>query len=1349
MTNSLRLLLTLFPNIGKFMHKSFPLFLIIVFSAVFCFATEPDIKILSSTAKSLTVEFSPKNWDQTELKIDQKSYSRFTFHKYSPTTVVGEPELPGRIFTFGVPVNGSLSLSIIDSRYETIPNTNIAPVPSIVRSDLGYVEKYEPDPAAYSSNNAFPVELSQVEDPHIFRNQHIARVVIHPLQYFPSRQAVRKYTRIVFQINFTGQTTGATTNQRIAKDESWYQNLLVNYDQAKQWRIQKTRALKKAVKDPFEGDEWYKIIIATTGTETKEGFFKVSGTALSSAGIPLASLDPKTIQVFNNGGRELPQDVNASRPDSLIETPIIVVGGDDGKMDADDYILFYARSLDGMEYDQETGTLEHYIHHYSKENVIWLTHGKTTGKRITSRASSSQTGLVAETSFRDLVFIEEELTNFFKSGEEWLGASLSSTKNSQSYLFSMPGAIPQEETIVRAKVAAATSGTHTYNLTVNGNKVGTFTGTGISSYYRYSSKEVKTEGVLINGNNTVTVEYPMSSDNMFSYVDWVEVEYAKSFQAQNDQLIFNAPVKSGAALYQLTGFSNNNISVYDVTDLSNIQQISPLSTSGNIIQIADETNTLTSKRYVSLTASTYLPVTRIEKDQVANLRTERSVELIIITHDDFVQQAQELESVRENWNPSHQVLTEVVKISDVIDEFGWGIQDPAAIRDFLVYAEEHWNNPQYVLLLGDGHFDYKNNYKNNANSNLIIPYETASNSENDTRTTDDWFTYTKGSTNGMQMAIGRIPAQTVADAQAVIQKIINYETKPPYGEWRKTITILGDDELVSGGTGNETIHTQQAERLSENHIPSNLDVTKIYLMEYPAVRTASVSGVTKPQASEALLERINRGTLMLNFIGHGNEDLWTHENVLYGPTDFAKIQNGDKTAWWIAATCEFAYWDLPDKQSLAENIITAQGRGAVGMVSSARLAYSSPNAAFTYDFYDQLFQSYVETGLTQRIGDAVMIAKKSSSNRTNSEKYGVFGDPCMRLGAPRYKAIIDSITPDSIQALRKVSITGHIEKDSQLWSDYDGKIQLRAFDSRKDRTHTTELGLTVHYKMAGNSIFKGVAPVKDGQFSVEFIVPKDISYGGDDGKISLYFWNDDSEGTGVYENMIVGGTSVGLVDHEGPSMLLHFGNPDFAPGDFAPADPTLYVEIADTLSGVNIAGDIGHEITMTLDDDFANSKDVTEYFEYNEGSFTAGKVSYPLRDISAGEHTIQIKAWDNSNNSSIIESIFTVVSDEELAIRNPLNYPNPMKNETTFTFELSREAEVTLRIFTVAGRLIKKFEPVYGQIGYNVFPLEWDGTDDDGDKLANGVYLYKITAKSNQNGESKTVEEIQKLIVAN
>jgi hypothetical protein len=1334
-----------FSSVGRALFLSF--FVLCIYTVQAIAAKDQDFKVLSSSANHLTIEFIPQQWRIETRNEAGEVFQLFSFDHAKTEGETGAPQIPLRIITIGVPLNASLTFQVLETDYETLQNVRILPMPEVKREDLGYSTLYNAGQEIYQSREPWPAKIASIEEPSFFRSQRIAQIKLRPLQFLPAEQIVRRYKRIVLEIDFSNGEVVAEQTGSVATDDSWYHDLLLNYQQARAWRKHEARTLYKATRRTFEGDNWYKLIIHGDGKGGKEGMYKVDGATLAKAGVPTGSIDPTTIQVFNNGGRELPQEATAQRPDSLIEIPIIVVGGEDGRLDAGDYILFYGISLEGFYYEASTQSYRHYINHFSFDNIYWLSYGRQPGKRIQEEISLPTAGMSQESSFLDCAFLEEERTNIYHSGMDWFGFELAAEKNSFSSTFSLPGAIPQGAARFRFQVATATSGNHYFKMYANGNTLGEASQSGSSTSYALKETSLTASGVMLDGNNAIQIDYTSTSDIAFSYVDWIELQFNRAFHASGDQLLFNGANRDGSALYKIDSFSGSNIDVYDITKFNDVKKIANTVVANNAVSFADETSSVLPKRYIALVSTAYKSISSIEKHESSDLRRARTVDYIIITHPDFYQQAMALESLRENWNSQDRLETEVVKVTDIFDEFGWGIRDIAAIRDFLAYAQKNWGNPRYVLLLGDGHYDYKD-IRGSGTTNFIPPWESDDRYEDTTRTSDDWFTYTLGRSARMQMAIGRLPVQTPDEAQNIVEKIIQYETKPDLGEWRKTLTIVGDDELGVGGNGNETFHTQQAEALAEYHVPNLLNVDKIDLIEYPAVRTASVSGVTKPAAKEALLEQINRGTLIVNFIGHGNDEQWAHEQVLYGSTDFDRIQNQDRLAFWIAATCEFALWDQPSKQSLAERILSVRGRGAVAMLSSARLAYSGPNAEYNYDFYDELFKNYDATGVTARLGDANLLAKRSTGDTSNNEKYNIFGDPAMRLGTPRYRAVIDGIQPDSIQALRKVKITGHIDRDQALWQDFNGKVLVRVVDSRKQKTYETASGSRIQYVQEGNSLFRGVVAANAGIFEVEFIVPKDISYGGTDGQVSLYFWNDNEDGTGIRKNLIVGGTAVDLVDHEGPAIQLHFGQSDFAPGDYTSDNPVLHLDISDSLSGVNIAGDIGHQIQMILDNDQADAKDLTEFFEYKQGSYTTGTLQYPIYQISEGRHDLQVKAWDNSNNSSTAETYFVVVADSILRVRDLLTYPNPMSDYTSFSFELSQDAEISLKIYSVAGRLLRNFEPVQGEIGFNVFPERWDGTDQDGDHLANGVYLYKLKAKGKDGDKIVEAEKIGKLIIA-
>ncbi|MDZ7293010.1 MAG: T9SS type A sorting domain-containing protein, partial [candidate division KSB1 bacterium] len=260
-------------------------------------------------------------------------------------------------------------------------------------------------------------------------------------------------------------------------------------------------------------------------------------------------------------------------------------------------------------------------------------------------------------------------------------------------------------------------------------------------------------------------------------------------------------------------------------------------------------------------------------------------------------------------------------------------------------------------------------------------------------------------------------------------------------------------------------------------------------------------------------------------------------------------------------------------------------------------------------------------------------------------------------------------------------------------------------------------------------------------------VPKDITYGGTAGRINLYFFDNTVDGNGFRDNLFVGGTAGNIVDRTGPNINIGFvGVDNFQPGGLVGANPVLRAAISDSISGVNITGEIGHKITLVLDGQNEGRIDITNLFNYDKGSYTHGTVIYPLGDLSEGRHTVEIKAWDNLNNSNTAAVDFVIRPQNRLSLAEVMNYPNPFRSRTTFTFELNFDAEVRIKIFTLSGRLIRTLEMPEGHAGFNM--LDWDGRDEDGDELANGVYLYKIIATQLQGETASRAEEIGKLVVA-
>ena len=217
-------------------------------------------------------------------------------------------------------------------------------------------------------------------------------------------------------------------------------------------------------------------------------------------------------------------------------------------------------------------------------------------------------------------------------------------------------------------------------------------------------------------------------------------------------------------------------------------------------------------------------------------------------------------------------------------------------------------------------------------------------------------------------------------------------------------------------------------------------------------------------------------------------------------------------------------------------------------------------------------------------------------------------------------------------------------------------------------------------------------------------------------------------------------------DSTGPDISLSFSGKPFIPaGNLVSPGDILEIELSDP-SGINLAGGLGHGISIELDGDATSAINLTGLFNFDQDDFTTGRLSYSLDQIGPGEHSIKLKAWDNANNSSSVSFTVDIVNSSNLAIRELLNYPNPMVDRTSFSYSLTQTVEkLTLEIFTLSGRKINSFQRFALAAAY-YDDIVWDGRDVYGDRVATGVYIFKATA---QPTIGDAVEEFGKIVVIN
>lgn len=1280
-------------------------------------SVQEELTIIDNGLSGITIIYTPNITIKTET-IDGTVYTTFEVSLSTCDGKPGEPVIPQRPLLIAIPEDADPAIELVTDEYRTLTNVVAANAPGTALSDT-----------IFSVNRWLPGESYSSEKPAYIRLQRVLPVKLNPVQYNPALHEARVASRIVLNIAFNSAGAGTQTapdKQVDSKFENTYENILINYSSSRNWR-RLPLPVRIGKKGQFADGLWYTIPV------TKKGIYRITYQDLMENGISPGSINPQTIKIFNNGGLQLPEGLNDPRPDGLMENAIRVIGEEDGSFDDGDYILFYGCGTDGWEWNTSKRKLQHYQSVYAAENVYWFTYGGEPGKRMnvvpfmSTGANSVETGGA-------LVYREDERHKMHHSGNNWYMEILFYGE-SHEYEADLTGYKPGTEAQVRILAASDVDDVyHEITTEIDGEIVET------TSFFGKRERLISVnipaqEGEILG----LRASYTSSNSLSQIYLDWYEIEYKKNLTAVDGQLKFQAPDSTGLVQFKLSGFTNDRLDIYNISDFDNVYAIDFSFEPSTSTVIFSDTLYENRRRFMAVENTRYLEIPAIIPQAVTDLRdTDRIADMLIIAPREFEEDVQPLKDFRE----AHDDLqTEVVLIEDIYNNFSGGLQDPVAIRDFVRFTFENWtdgsNPPRYLLLFGDGHYDYLGVHSSSAQMR-IPPFQVNNIDELTTRAMDDFYGYVSGDDNYLDIAIGRLPVQSGAMARDVVEKIINYQSNPFYGPWRSRITFTADDEITPD-SHYEQVHTDMSERIAgASYIPPYLDKRKIYLMEYPEVR--GTAGVRKPAAEDDLIAQINEGTLILNYIGHGSERVLAHEWLLNREVDMPRIDNGRKLFFFYIASCTFGRWDIPDEDSMGELLVTASDRGAVGTVSAVRDVFGGPNFALMNAFYRNFFNG---TRTTETFGTALMQAKLSYRS-INSEKYHLLGDPSVYLDLPDDILSINSIQPDSLKALATVEIAGAISTPDA----FEGTIFTSVYDTEKDVEHIIPNGRPVHYKLPGSSIFRGkaeISPEANNQFSVRFIVPKDITYGGDNGRVSLYAWNDERDGVAALGSLPVGGTQVGVIDNEGPEMQVLFDERRFVSGDIVSANPELLLRLSDP-HGINITGEVGHKIELVIDDN-PDVVDLSKYFEYDKGSYTSGDAKFLLTDFSPGKHTLTVRAWDNFNNSSTFKGMLDVVAEDGLIVQNVLNYPNPFSDETQFTCQINAPAEIEIKIFTVRGRLIKTLRHYHtGNSSFFASP-PWDGTDEDGDRIANGTYLYKLIAKTDISGTLQQVEKIEKLVI--
>jgi hypothetical protein len=1241
----------------------------------------------------------------------------------------------------------------------------------------------------------------------IGRNRHVAYVILRPARYDAASQTIELPKRLSVTVRFEPSssaplsTPSPTSQHSGEKEQNSYHSLeyspLFNYAQSRSWTVAPTaapdhtptqqqalqtslasnattsNAASKGTSDVSRAEQagiqsssgrWYVVAVS------EEGMYRIDAQQLRDARITIAPQEIATIRMFGNGGMPLSTLVSEGLKNHLNEQAILVDSAG-GQVNS---ITFYGAAPDGWIYDN--GQIRHFINPFTYVNTTRRVNyyllnvgGSVRGRRVSFVDGSDLQATLRPTTHTGRIFWEEEDINPYNSGSglRWYGALLTSpwTRPTRltnlmqggtvSYRYSA-GYFSPNGVLRGGRIVVRESGREidSFNLLPTG-------------FYEVAYMQTRSTSLaasaLSSGMSSLQFSIEGNSPGNDGVVDWLEIAYPRSFTAIDNKLDFFtelpqilAPTAEVVVEYTVSNFASSStqpVFIVDATERMNPVFYRNLANVGGQAYFKARVTPDTPRRF--FLSSQLLRPTSIAAAEFADVRSERAgADIILITHKDLLSSAQAYKSYRERQSGMSVFL---VTTEHLYNEYGGGMPDPTTLRDFIAQAYRDWQRkPRYVVLWGDGHFDYRNIRARETNyvpTYQIYDADGIISEVNTNYMTEDYFVCVVGNDPIVDIPIGRLTARINArgedEGMVMLSKIRQYETASSNDLWRTRMTFVADDAGTSYGSDG-ALHTADSEQLILRDVPQDMRAQRIYLPDYPAEVdiTSRTGGVKRPMASQEIINSINSGTLVLNWIGHGAPSLWAHEQVFLND-QIPLLTNLDKLFFLTAATCDYSRFDMINFQCGPELMLSSPRGGAIGIFGATRTVYADRNAIINQDFYSTLFARQPD-GRTLPVGDVLHSVKQTLYGQ-NDVKYCLLGDPTIRLHIPQQQATIQDLGGSYIaggaerpllKALQTVPVTGDVRvlsqnpSLSQTDNTFNGNAILLLYDTDIQRRPVdVDVFRTEHNFMSlGGLLSVGTAQVRNGQFSTTIVIPKDISFSNLAGRLFVYAFDTTQRkyARGITTSFRIGGVDETAVnDGKGPDITISLENRRFRAGDFVSQNPLLIVDLSDK-TGLNATGSgIGHDIQCWVDNALLPIT-LTPFFTPSLDDARRGTVQRQLFGLTPGIRRIRIRAWDVFNNYSEAETWFRVAGDGMSAFVTELtNYPNPFDAETTIQFRHNIPAlvPVNLQIYTLTGLLVRT---ITLSTESRTTEVVWDGRNDKGIPLPTGLYLYRVNLVDTQ-----------------
>lgn len=1096
--------------------------------------------------------------------------------------------------------------------------------------------------------------------------------------------------------------------------------------------------------------QWVKVAV------NESGIYQITSSDASKWGFN----DLSKVRVFGFGAKQLGDKLDESTlPDDLPQVPVLRTA---------DRLLFYAQGPLNWK-NASYGTMQTQ-HPYATQGYYFITADDSYDDLQPTTSSITPSGTVIN-SFIDQILHEEELINPGETGRDFLGEDFRNN-NSQSFKFTLNGLVDDSDVEVTTRFAAKTTGASSrVSFKYNGNNLaGNHRIDSVSStepdHYHYNAATVLKEFKLSGTKElNYTVTYSPQGTLYLARLDYILVNYERELNISGlSSLPFSGSI-SKTIQFELSGASSST----HVWDITAINEPVELNASINGDKALFSPIAAGARRMIAFNANgTFPSPTLSENVENQDIHASEIPDMIILAPSEYMPQAKQIADLHERVD-SMRVL--VLDHNKVFNEYSSGTPDAMAYRLLCKHFYDRGTDAQghklgYLLLMGDGIYDNKlisNAAKTVAYPKLLVWESSESKDESGSYTTDDIFGFLDDNSNitgTMRIAVGRIPARSISEASIVVNKIIKYTTQADYGNWKNNMLNVADN----GDSGSHWRHGEMVIQNIAHYGGESTNFNRVFLDNFE--EKSDGSGSKFPDARKKMFKTLNEGVLWWNYSGHGGPSGWTNDGLL-STTDVEQNLFYSHQPILFAATCEFSRHDGANP-SCGENMILNPNGGVVALVCPARLVYMTDNRYLNVKAAEVMYKRD-KNGQVMRLGDILTYAKNNvQQGKSNALRYLLYGDPAMRPAMPQHKAVVDQINGKDVdpndmpvlEARQTMTITGHIEDLNGIKdTGFNGQIESTLYDCEKSVSFTysyqyynKETGKyedrdsTLTYEERQNKLAINVTKVNNGDFTIKITIPSEVTVSYDNYRpslVSLYAYDPDNkqDATGSTDNFYIYGYDETVVaDTIGPDIsYMGLNSTSFKDGDKVNESPLFIASVSDE-SGINFSSaGIGHNMTLTLDNNTTYS-DVSSYYtaiEADKGS--AGNINYALSDLENGHHTLKLKVWDVFSNSSEKTINFNVVSGLKPEINEIKAFPNPAATTTSFIITHNRPdatVTITVEVFNLMGQRVWSNTQSGRSSMFSSFPITWDLTDYSGSRLQRGIYIYRATISTDGHQES-------------